>query len=74
MIKSRRMRSVWHVGRKEKMRNACKICSDNLKGTVHFGDLFIHWEVILKLNLEKEVVTTWIVLNWLTIKSSGRLL
>jgi hypothetical protein len=69
--KCRRTRLVWHADRLGTMLNPYKICSKNLKRTLHFGALCIHWKLILKLISEKKGVTMCTRLNWLTITSNG---
>jgi hypothetical protein len=69
VIKSGRMKWVWHAACIREMRNAYK----NLKGSDHLEDLGIDGKIILKWILRKQCVNEWTGCIWLRIGTNGRL-
>jgi hypothetical protein len=72
VIKSRRMRWVWHVARVGWREVCTGCCWGNLRERDHWGDPGVDGRIILGWIFRKWDVMVWIGLGWLRIERSGK--
>jgi len=71
VIKSRRMRWAWHVGRMGEERGVCRVLVGNRRERDHWGDFGVDGWIILGWISRRWDVGIWTGLGWPRIETGG---